>query len=92
MEPVQINLPAFQAELIQGVKSGYDTVASEGKLSNISAMVMVGYLSSAATAFRAVGDDYHEALFQKTAARIQTNWKEFMDAMHTLFQLVDIED
>lgn len=88
---IEVNLRDFQSSLIRGAKSGYDTVVSEGKLSNVSAMVMVGYLSSSATAFGAVGDDYHAALFQKTASRIQMNWREFMDAMQILFQTVDIE-
>lgn len=88
---LEINLGQFQSALISDVKHGYDTVVSQGKLSNISAMVMVGYLSSAATAFASVGDDYHAALFKKTATRIQKNWKEFMDAMQILFQTVDIE-
>lgn len=89
---IEVNLRDFQIAMIDGAKSGYNTVTAEGKLSNISAMVMVGYLSAAATAFDSVGDEYHGALFDKTARRIQANWKEFMDAMQILFQTVVIEE
>lgn len=88
---VSVDLRQFQSGMIQGVKAGYDAVAQSGKLSNVSAMVMVGYLSSAANAFELVGDDYHAALFEKTASRIKNNWKEFMDAIQILFQTMSIE-
>ena len=87
----EINLGNLQVSLIDGLKSGYNTVCTSGKLSNVSAMVMVGYLSAAATALESVGDEYHAALLTKTATRIQKNWKEFMDAMQILFQTVDID-
>lgn len=89
---VEVNVPAFQSSLIDVAKSGYDSVIREKKLSNASAMVMVGYLSACVTAFKAIGDDYHAELFTKTASRIQSNWEEFVDAMQILFQTVDIND
>lgn len=88
---ITIDLSNFQRGIFEGVKDGYQEVTKSGKLSNVSAMVMVGYLSSAANAFELVGDDYNAKLFKSTAVNISKNWKDFMHSMQMLFQTMSIE-
>lgn len=90
-QTVDIKVVELRSALILGVKDGYDQVVKEGRLSQMQAMVTVGYICSAISVFELIGDSHHVQLFTTTATKIRENWKDYMEAMQMLFRLVDIE-
>lgn len=88
---VTLNVEELRSSLVLGVKDGYDQVVKDGKMSQASALVTVGYLSAAIAMFDLIGDDHHANLFRATANRINEDWKSYMKSMQLLFQMVDIQ-
>lgn len=88
---IKVNLAQLRTVLVYGVKDGYDQVVKQGQMSQSSAILMIGYLSSAVAVFELVGDRHHADLFKATANRLRDDWKSFVDSMQSLFQLCDIQ-
>ncbi len=54
---------------------GYNATVEVGRYDQASAQTMIGFLSAAAIALRLSGDEVWAAIFERSAKRLNENWR-----------------
>lgn len=69
---------------------GYNATVDAGRYDQASAQTMVGFLSAAVIALRLSGDEVWAALFERSAKRLNENWRCYEGEIPALASTLDV--
>lgn len=68
---------------------GYNATVEVGRYDQASAQTMIGFLSAASIALRLAGDEVWAAIFDRSAKRLNENWRCYEGEIPALASALD---